>query len=837
MAAPSTIQSGDQLGELNINGYDGTGMFISAQIRADAASTWHSGDHGTTLRLRNTKAGTNNLADQMVLNSDGSVSVTGKFTNAPTASVVSAATVDLGAQGANVIFVSGTTDISSFHGATGDVFDVIFTGGPLAIVDSGNLALYCNGRKNLLVNSGCFGGGDRIRVEFSATNICQVIAYNPGQFMAYEDGRPSAGYGPVYWVVGKDNTTSSPDFAVDQRATITKTRAKSILLSSAGDTTDLGQSGEGGTPASPALWTGVAPHGLIYSWAPDFAFSIGSSPSQASYSPRFAQSYCLQTETPTTSVNYLRGGALAIGATRRNKTVGDMSPPDIAYFMGGDASANGGGSIIALGRASWEDSGQYQTAYNYATTGTFQGSTKDVIFNFSGATAASSTTQWTLRNNLAVGNIVAAASDMNAQNFSAISIRKYNDWTTGWDQGYDSTLGLVDYTVSGNTWTGRWYRDGSGNYLPVTSNQVSIGSSSKRVQNLFGNILDINRNDASTPAGKIVNSNTGFNQDVLQVDCSTAASAAYHFYRSAANGVVQYNLYGNGNGKCAGSWTGGGVGFAELLEWADLNPTNEDRVGFTVVFDETKTNMIRKATGTDVPVGVVSGRPGMVGNAAALYWKDLYVLDDWGRKVMQDVQYIQWSETTKVSQQVATQQVVTKTVAMPQMEDYQDTHESSSLQEVDGKWTQVVQTTAVTKQRPVTQRVQVYDAMGSALLDGQGAPVYADVPVMRDVETTDIQTVMQTVEIDGEVIQHSYKAGAIPNGLTAPPDAVTVTVQEPVINPDYDPSQTYIPREDRPEWAVVSFLGQELVRADSPKGSSWVKMGDVKTGIEEWLVR
>lgn len=36
----------------------------------------------------------------------------------------------------------------------------------------------------------------------------------------------------------------------------------------------------------------------------------------------------------------------------------------------------------------------------------------------------------------------------------------------------------------------------------------------------------------------------------------------------------------------------------------------------------------------------------------------------------------------------------------------------------------------------------------------------------------------------------------------------------PILNPDYDPEQEYIPREERPEWACVGLLGQIYARDD-----------------------
>lgn len=42
----------------------------------------------------------------------------------------------------------------------------------------------------------------------------------------------------------------------------------------------------------------------------------------------------------------------------------------------------------------------------------------------------------------------------------------------------------------------------------------------------------------------------------------------------------------------------------------------------------------------------------------------------------------------------------------------------------------------------------------------------------------------------------------------------TRTVACPEVNPDYDPTQRYIPRQERPEWAAVGLIGRLVVRQD-----------------------
>jgi len=56
-------------------------------------------------------------------------------------------------------------------------------------------------------------------------------------------------------------------------------------------------------------------------------------------------------------------------------------------------------------------------------------------------------------------------------------------------------------------------------------------------------------------------------------------------------------------------------------------------------------------------------------------------------------------------------------------------------------------------------------------------------------------------------------------------------------NPDYDESLEYIPRQERPEWAIIGMTGRIHLRKGSPAHPSWRKIRDVSAVTEEWLVR
>ena len=57
------------------------------------------------------------------------------------------------------------------------------------------------------------------------------------------------------------------------------------------------------------------------------------------------------------------------------------------------------------------------------------------------------------------------------------------------------------------------------------------------------------------------------------------------------------------------------------------------------------------------------------------------------------------------------------------------------------------------------------------------------------------------------------------------------------LNPDWDKSKTYIPREDRKEWDMVGMVGKLYLRKGQPTGDRWIKMKDISDTVEEWLVR
>ena len=104
-------------------------------------------------------------------------------------------------------------------------------------------------------------------------------------------------------------------------------------------------------------------------------------------------------------------------------------------------------------------------------------------------------------------------------------------------------------------------------------------------------------------------------------------------------------------------------------------------------------------------------------------------------------------------------------------------------------------------------------------------------------------TQTEWTDADGNFISH--QTDLIPDGITAPDDAVVVSKEEDgttnlkrrKVNPDWDATATYIPRSDRKEWDTVGLVGKLRLKKGQPTGTNWIKMRDISDTVEEWLVR
>jgi hypothetical protein len=207
---------------------------------------------------------------------------------------------------------------------------------------------------------------------------------------------------------------------------------------------------------------------------------------------------------------------------------------------------------------------------------------------------------------------------------------------------------------------------------------------------------------------RVNNTNSSFASGTIYISTVAAGTGTSFDYIGLYKDTDKdFGLGGDGTGRCDGSWTGGGADYAEYFEWSDGNTTAEDRRGISVVLDGDK---IREAIAGEDPIGVISGNPSVVGDAAWNKWSGKHLRDEYGSYIMEEFEAV-------------------------------DDDGNTSIQK---RW---------------------------------------------------------------------------------------------ILNPDFDPDQKYVSREQRPEWGCVGLLGKLRIRKGQVTGARWIKMRDISDSVEEWLVR
>ena len=65
----------------------------------------------------------------------------------------------------------------------------------------------------------------------------------------------------------------------------------------------------------------------------------------------------------------------------------------------------------------------------------------------------------------------------------------------------------------------------------------------------------------------------------------------------------------------------------------------------------------------------------------------------------------------------------------------------------------------------------------------------------------------------------------------------TVKLKRKKLNPEWDSSQQYISRQDRKEWEAIGLMGKLRLKKGEPVNPNWIKLRDISTTVEEWLVK
>ena len=143
------------------------------------------------------------------------------------------------------------------------------------------------------------------------------------------------------------------------------------------------------------------------------------------------------------------------------------------------------------------------------------------------------------------------------------------------------------------------------------------------------------RTSISSAALVATASNASYTGNMYHGSSTRASSTVFSLLKLETNTFsdVEFNLRGDGNAFADGSWSGGGADYAEYFEWSDSNPDEEDRRGISVVLDGDK---IREAVAGEDPIGVISGNPSVVGDAAWNKWSGKYLRDEFGTYIQED---------------------------------------------------------------------------------------------------------------------------------------------------------------------------------------------------------
>lgn len=693
-------------------------------------------------------------------------------------------TLDLGGATPHVRVRSASRDvvIRSFGPApAGTERTLRFEGDVVLAHDAARLALP-NGGSDLLCQA-----GDCLRAVCQGGASWVVTDYQPAAVVTKLDRRASHGGLAYRWAVGAGADTEAPDFAVDGAYERTKVVMKSMFLNDPGDTPEIGLMIADGTAASPRPWQAPYPGAFIYGWPKDATGSYGAQMGpgfgDSQWLGRNAQISFAVAETPTPTA---RGGALVFGVCPRGRQI----PIDRGWFSPRGGLVLSGRAVergLAAGRIRYPWTPAKRQEKYHPTPGL----------------------NWYDYQDDATLTLVASDTSDN----KVLSIRRDDDLGRG--AGLDYVNGTDELRlgrVAEGRFTAAWSWTARGDMAPAADRAVDLGEPGRRVRTVHADALNVSRASRG-PAALLHSDDPDADADVVRV---------------SAREEALFRVDGSGRTSAAGGWSGPDSGAGELMEWADGNPDQEDRVGWAVAVEEG--GKIRRARPSDPPeqvIGVIAAKAGLVGASAWSHWSGKYLADDFGRPLTRRVDYVRWREPVQETQTLQSARPVLERVTAPRRESVEIVDRTPRLELVDGRWIRRMAEVRRTVERPLVRTVAVEGATSCA----------AEVPLEEEIEIERLEPFAEPVCIDlGERI-HCYPRHAVPRDLAVPPHAERFAVEEKVLNPLFDPARPYRPRRERPEWDIVTLSGEaRLLRGERP-GSRWIKLADVSAQVERWLVR
>ena len=368
--------------------------------------------------------------------------------------------------------------------------------------------------------------------------------------------------------------------------------------------------------------------------------------------------------------------------------------------------------------------------------------------------------------------------------------------------------------------------------------QVVIGDGD--VNNVFGNYnkVDINAGtvdaeiyatwneiELSSGVSNVVNAFGG----AFLVDCDTDPSSRASVLWLDAYTNCDFSLQGYNRPDDTLSWqvtyTGvqtneGAINASTGLDYAEYFESKDGKaiaIGKTVKLDGDK---IVTCEDGDTPIGVVrpANTSAAVGGGQVFHWQEKFAKDDYGATVWESYTLKKWSEE------------ITE-------EEYHKRGKDETGGVEGGKVTdtKVTGSEAVLYDGDDLETSPIYYKENDELPEGKSV---GDVKEEASKKVGDVKT---AAVADTYVREHKYHSDKLPEGVTAPEDAKTITPgnKRQKVNSNYDPSKAkeYKSREEREEWHIIGLLGQIQITKGQPIAASWIKMKDISDTVEMYFVK
>ena len=382
--------------------------------------------------------------------------------------------------------------------------------------------------------------------------------------------------------------------------------------------------------------------------------------------------------------------------------------------------------------------------------------------------------------------------------------------------------------------------------------------------------LDIDMDVDTDPAGKAV---------AIRVKTNGNHTDYAFLHENSGDNEIIFDIDGDGYWDGVGD-SGTASDYAEYFESTDGSVIP---IGNTVVLESGK---VRQAADGETPMGIIRPHDGcaLVGNSAWSKWQEKYLRDDYDARIKESYTKTKWSEeitfdeyvargkdetggsmggqvkdekvegskaieakdaVEAVEAQDAVYETVTKQLQKVVVSEVEEEVSSTEIVLEDGKYVQKTTTETVTKEveTPQYEEVTLYDEDGEEIGTHQ-------VPIMEDYEedvlvskaVTGVVGIAAVEAVDAVpdtyFREHKYHSDRIPEGLEVPEDAEVFDAgQRRKLNPDFDESFEYVPREERDEWHIVGLLGQIPITKGQPVADNWIKMSDVSDTVEMYFVK